>query len=227
MLDPVAPSDIQHLVILGHPGGSSFNRAMAERYCATVRACGEEAVLRDLYAIGFDPLLKDAERPDNPDYMPTSDVQVEIDLIAKSAVIVLVYPIWFGMPPAVIKGYVDRVLGAGFSARDIKNGAPNLMLQGKRLVILSSSASTRPWLEEKGQWTSLRRAFDDYLTMIFSLEGCDHLHFDAVVGDLSPGYFGHSLEAVEEQARAVCSAQLHQRHRAQISALRLSPVLQD
>ncbi|MEP7005755.1 MAG: hypothetical protein ABI810_07215 [Sphingomonas bacterium] len=44
MLDPVAPEDIHHLVILGHPSGESFNHMIANRYCEAVRACGETAV---------------------------------------------------------------------------------------------------------------------------------------------------------------------------------------
>lgn len=222
MLAVVEPSDIQHLVVLGHPGARSFNRALAERYCEAVEACGETAVLRDLYALGFDPLLKPTERPDAPGFEPAPDVQCELDLIRESAVVVLVYPIWFGLPPAVIKGYVDRVLGAGLLARDIKRGAPHPLLQGKRLAILSTSASTRPWLEEQGQWAALCQAFDTYLTTIFSLDGCDHLHFDAVTGDLDGRYFDQALGAVDEHARAICSAQLYQRHRAQIAPLRLA-----
>ena len=126
-------------------------------------------MLRDLYAIGFDPVLRDSERPGAAGFAPAPDVAAELALIRDSNVIVLVYPIWFGMPPAIIKGYIDRVLGAGLLARDIKSGEGHGPLEGKRLVILSSSASTMPWLEEHGQWASLRQAFDTYLTTIFAM----------------------------------------------------------
>ncbi|WP_213981331.1 NAD(P)H-dependent oxidoreductase [Sphingomonas sp. dw_22] len=172
---------IRHVVVLGHPAEHSFNHTIAETYCQTVRECGQEAVLRDLYAIGFDPLLKDAERPGKPGFTPAPDVAAELDLLRDASVVTLVYPIWFGMPPAIIKGYVDRVLGSGVAPHDIQTGATQSLLHGKHLRLLTSSASTRPWLEEQGQWVSLRQAFDTYLSTIFSVRSHDHVHFDAIV----------------------------------------------
>jgi NAD(P)H dehydrogenase (quinone) len=214
------PPGVSHLVVLGHPAPDSFCHAIAEAYCDSVRACGQSAVLRDLYGMGFNPLLKAEERPDTRDFEPAADVAAELDLIRASQVVTLVYPIWFGMPPAIIKGYVDRVLGAGFLARDIKAGAPNPLLYGKRLVILSSSASSLPWLEEQGQWVSLRQAFDTYLTTIFSLKSCDHLHFDTVVDGMTEQRFRENLGLVDDQARKTCSGVLAEIHAAEILALR-------
>ncbi|GAA0336444.1 NAD(P)H-dependent oxidoreductase [Sphingomonas oligophenolica] len=214
MTSGVDPAGIGHLVLLGHPAPGSFNHSMAMAYCAAVRACGQSATLRDLYAIGFNPLLGFEERPD-ADFAPAADVAAELDLIRASQVITLVYPIWFGMPPAIIKGYIDRVLGAGFSARAIKTGDRHELLQGKHLVILSSSAATRPWLDERGQLEALRQAFDSYLTTIFSLHGCDHVHFDAVVSGMSAQVVREDIEIVETQARKTCSEVIAERHALQ------------
>lgn len=212
------PGPIRHLVVLGHPAPSSFNHAVVETYYDTVRECGQEAVIRDLYAMGFDPLLKADERP-GAGFAPAADVQVELDLLRDSAIITLVYPIWFGMPPAIIKGYVDRVLGAGFVARDIKSALPHPLLHGKHLMQFSSSASTRPWLEQQGQWLSLRQGFDIYLATIFGLRDSEHVHFDAVVEGLKPRFVDEHLAKVREKARSVCALALSERHEAQARTL--------
>lgn len=196
---------IRHLVILGHPAAHSFNGTVAEAYCEAVRACGQEAELRDLYRIRFDPLLKDAERPSQEGFAPSEDVERELALLGGCDVIALVYPIWFGMPPAIIKGYVDRVLGAGFAARNLKTATPHPLLQGKHLRLLTSSESTRPWLEEQGQWIALRQAFDRYLTSIFALASHDHLHFDAIVESLSPRYLEECRATLHERVRRWCA----------------------
>jgi len=214
--DPGAQSPIRHVVVLGHPAPASFNRSVAETYCETVRACGQEAELRDLYGLGFDPLLKANERPGTPGFAPAADVQAELDCIAGGAIITMIYPIWFGMPPAIIKGYIERVLGAGFQARDIKNGVANPLLQGKRLMLFSSSASTRPWLEEQGQWLGLRQTFETYLSTIFGMEAAEHVHFDAVVEGLKPCLGEENLAAVRERTRAVCATMLSERHAAKL-----------
>lgn len=216
----VDPPEIRHLVILGHPAPWSFNASVAAEYCDAVRSCSQSAVLRNLYEIGFDPLLKNGERPDMPGFAPTPDVQAEIDLIRDSAVIVLVYPIWFGMPPAIIKGYIDRVMGAGLAAPDIKAGTGPRPLEGKRLVILSSSASSMPWLEEHGQWASMRQAFDTYLTTIFAMAGSTHQHFDSIVEGRDQRFVREDLERVREQARQTCSALLSERRAAQAREIR-------
>src|SRR3546814_9121520 len=91
----------KHAVILCHPKRDSFNGAVADAYCAAVRDIGHEVCLRDLYRIGFDPVLKDIERPGDPGFQSLPDVAEEVRLISGASVFVLIYPIWFGTPPAM------------------------------------------------------------------------------------------------------------------------------
>lgn len=195
----------RHLVVLGHPAADSFNHAVARSYCETVRACGQEAELRDLYALGFDPLLRAEERPSRHGYTPAPDVREELDRLGSSDVVALVYPIWFGLPPAIIKGYVDRVLGAGLGPDSIKEARVSPLLRDKQLVMLSSSATSLPWLEERGQWLALRQAFDQYLTSIFGFCDSEHIHVDSIVSASSTGYVEQCLTDVRVRTRALCA----------------------
>ncbi|UUL83149.1 NAD(P)H-dependent oxidoreductase [Sphingomonas qomolangmaensis] len=210
--DPGVSVPIQHLVVLGHPTAGSFNHSVARTYCETVRQCGQRAELRDLYAIGFDPLLNPGERRGAARTRLPRDVKQELGYLADSAIVTLIYPIWFGMPPAIIKGYVDRVFGAGFVARSIKEGSIDSALHGKRLMMFSTSASTRCWLEEQGQWLALRRAFDTYLATIFGMVRSDHVHFDSIVDGLDPRAANEALAVVREKTRAMCALLLQARH---------------
>lgn len=103
----------RHVVILAHPDPQSFNAAVAHTYCEAVRECGQVAILRDLYAMKFDPVLKNEERPDRRGFEVAGDVGAELEAIEGCEVVAFIYPIWFGLPPAMMKGYVDRVIGAG------------------------------------------------------------------------------------------------------------------
>lgn len=212
------PAHISHLVVIGHPGADSFNHSVARAYCDAVRACGQVAVVRDLYAMGFDPLLKAGERPGTPDFQLSPDVEEELTLVRPCSVVTLVYPIWFGMPPAIITGYVDRVLGAGLAAKSIRQNRSHHLLRGKQLVLLTTSGSTLPWLAERGQWHGLREAFDFYLESIFSFAGCEHEHFDSIVSPLLPSYAAECLGRVEQRARSTCSAVLSDAHARQARA---------
>lgn len=67
---------IRHLIVLGHPGPDGFNHAVAAAYGNAVRACGQQAVLRDLYSLDFDPRLSAAERSASGQGTPGDDVRV-------------------------------------------------------------------------------------------------------------------------------------------------------
>lgn len=203
---------LRHVVVLGHPAEDSFNHAIAERYCSAVRACGQEADLRDLYALDFDPRLRSDHRPGMIGNHLTSDVSRELGLLRQADVVVFVYPLWFGMPPAIIKGYVDRVLGAALTPTAIVRNIPDAVLDGRTFATLSTSATTRAWLEEQGQWMALHQAFDRYLLSIFGMVDGGHTHFEAVVDPLNPQYAREMLETVEHTARKLCSTLAAARH---------------
>jgi NAD(P)H dehydrogenase (quinone) len=190
------------LIVLGHPSGDSFNAAIAGRFADTVRESHHDAVVRDLYAIGFDPLLKESERLADGTGSASADVQAELDLLQQCDVLVFVYPLWFGMPPAMIKGYIDRVLGAGFRVDSLKQGSQGL-LRGKRLAVLTTSGSKLTWLEEHGMWVSLRQSFDEYLRTVFGFARCDHYHADSIADHLGAADAERILFEVGEFARRV------------------------
>ncbi|MFL9839769.1 NAD(P)H-dependent oxidoreductase [Sphingomonas sp. ST-64] len=200
MTTPRDPATIRHLVVLGHPGLDSFNHAIARTYREEVGKLHQVTELDDLYARNFDPLLRRDELP-VPGFKPRPDVASSLAQVDAAEMLVLIYPIWFGMPPAIVKGYVDRVLGADFSPEELKADLPSAALQGKRLTIFSTSAASRPWLEERGQWLALKQAFDTYLTRAFGLADCHHVHFDSIVPGLDPRFVEEHLEVVRQTAR--------------------------
>ena len=207
----VANVPVRHIVVLGHPDPKSFNHEVAERYCKTVREIGHEAVLRDLYELDFDPRLRANRRPDRATGM-SADVAHEVGLLRDADVLVFVYPIWFGMPPAIIKGYVDRVLGVALTPSDIRDHHLDSVLTGTAFATFSSSATTRIWLDEQGQMESIRQAFDRYLMGVFGMRDAGHIHFGAIVEGMNPRFVRESLYEVEEHARKICSTVGAARH---------------
>src|SRR3546814_6867753 len=75
----------------------------------------------------------------DPGFQSLPDVAEEVRLISGASVFVLIYPIWFGTPPAMLKGYVERVLGTGFSYRDVRENQENALLTGAHLLSLTRS----------------------------------------------------------------------------------------
>jgi len=192
---------IKHAIIACHPDEDSFVLSMARRYAQAVEGREQHVVFRDLYRIGFDPILRTSERQGTPG----DDVCSELAKLGKADVFVLVYPIWFGSPPAMLKGYVDRVFGAG---RTLGAGDPKLwggILSGKRLVTFTSSGRLRPWLEEHGVLMSMQNLYDRYLREVFGLAASDRYHFDGITPETPAREIRANLTDVERAAREVMS----------------------
>lgn len=128
-------------VIVAHPDSGSFNHAIAAVVAETLGQCGHAVCFHDLYAEGFDPLLgaeeilKDVSLPEL--------VQRHCDEITAADGIVVVHPNWWGMPPAILKGWVDRVIRPGvayeFLEGDGGEGKPNGLLKAKTAIVFNTS----------------------------------------------------------------------------------------
>jgi NAD(P)H dehydrogenase (quinone) len=189
---------VRHAVILAHPAPSSFNAGVAKIYVDAVRGFGDAADLRDLYAQAFDPCLRADELPWRKDFALHDDVAAERAVIGAAEVIVFVYPLWFNAPPAILKGYVDRVLGMGFAYEAGESDARPL-LSGKSLVSISTSGAPGAWAQQSGAISRLRAAFDEHVAAVCGLAVLEHLH----LGGVTPGIRADAAEALFDQVRAM------------------------
>ena len=140
VLETAAKNMINISIILAHPNPDSFNHAIANAAADLLRDSGHAVTLHDLYAEGFDPLLPSAEITGEP---RDPAVQRHCSEIAAAGGIVIVHPNWWGMPPAILKGWVDRVLRAGvaydFVEGDSGGGVPIGLLKAKAAVVFNTS----------------------------------------------------------------------------------------
>jgi len=129
------------LVILGHPRPGSFNHAIADAVCAAITRNGHHAILHDLCAERFDPLLAADEIPEHGT-VPDAVHRHCADLQAADG-IVIVHPNWWGQPPAILKGWVDRVIRPGVAYRfdegDNGEGVPVGLLKAKAALVFNTS----------------------------------------------------------------------------------------
>ena len=100
------------LLILGHPNPDSFNAALADAYADAALKAGRELRRIDLHALRFDPILHGAYRGEQA---LEPDLQAAQADILWAEEIVWVYPVWWGGLPALLKGFLDRVLLPGFA----------------------------------------------------------------------------------------------------------------
>jgi NAD(P)H dehydrogenase (quinone) len=195
-----SPTPVDQLVVLAHPDPNSFCASIAHRWQERARKHHQTCGVRDLYHDDFDPVLKANEQPGKAGYAPDGGIIAEQHRLEKLNVLVFVYPIWFGTPPAMLKGYLERVVGSGISfAAGTQHTQP---LANVRLVQISTAASSGAWLNEQGIPSALHTIFDDYIAKVFGARNTDRLHLDSVVEGMGQDRAAQ-LAQVEELADRV------------------------
>jgi NAD(P)H dehydrogenase (quinone) len=136
-------------VILAHPTPGSFNHAIAEAAIKALNGNGHEVTFHDLYAEDFDPLLSSHEIARSAELDAT--LAAHCSEIAAADGIVVVHPNWWGQPPAILKGWIDRVIRPGvayeFLEGDSGEGVP-LGLLHARTALVFNTTNTSPEREK-------------------------------------------------------------------------------
>jgi NAD(P)H dehydrogenase (quinone) len=135
------------LVVIAHPCGDSFCHSAAERAKAGLTAAGHDIDTIDLYAEGFRTEMSLDERLAYDTNEPILDEQVaeHAALLRQAEILVFVYPTWWSTVPAILKGWLERVMvpGVGF-VFDEKSGRVRPGLKHvRRLIGISTYGSSR------------------------------------------------------------------------------------
>jgi NAD(P)H dehydrogenase (quinone) len=133
--------------------------------------------------MNFDPCLKAGEIPAASGVHFGADVIAERALLGDADVFALVYPFWFNAPPAMLKGYVDRVFSAGFGYETGRGGAEPL-LEGTKLISFSTSGAPENWVRDTGAFQALTVLFDQHLSAMCGLQMVDHVHVGGIVSNM-------------------------------------------
>jgi NAD(P)H dehydrogenase (quinone) len=188
---------MKHAIVLAHPSTTSLNAAIARAYAESLAHHGHEVLVRDLYRMRFDPCLKAAEIPGPRAPVFRKDVVRERERLADVDVFALVYPFWFNAPPAILKGYIDRVFGMGFGFKPAFGGNEPT-LTGRKLISISTSGAPDHWVRDTGALSTLTWLFDRHLSGTCGLSVVDHLHFGGIV----PNITEESVADILHQVRA-------------------------
>lgn len=137
-------------VILAHPRAGSFNHAIAKTAVKQLKQNGHEVFFHDLYKENFDPVLSAEEIPKAAalSYI----LQGHCNETSLSDGIIVIHPNWWGMPPAILKGWVDRIIRPGvayeFLEGDSGEGVPCGLLKA-RIALIFNTSNTYPEREKR------------------------------------------------------------------------------
>ncbi|MDO4557685.1 MAG: NAD(P)H-dependent oxidoreductase [Planctomycetia bacterium] len=159
------------LLVLGHPNPKdSFNRAVAQTVHETLCSLGHEVVFHDLYAEKFDPVMTYRETlRDGP--VPRK-IQPYVEEVLAADGYVFVHPNWWGGPPAILRGFLDRVFRSGLVYSFGDTGVVS-KIAGRRGMVLSTSNTPRD--VEVGIYNDPLENF--WKNVFFGMLGIEHENF--------------------------------------------------
>lgn len=156
---------MQVLIVYAHPEPTSFCAALRDRAVETVEAAGHVATVSDLHAERFDPVagrhdFTTIADPDRFHYQTeqlhaarhggfSDEIRREQDRVRQADLFIFIYPIWWGGPPAIFKGWLERVLAYGFAYEDGQRFETGFF-RGRRGLIGLSTGGTRERFSREG-----------------------------------------------------------------------------
>jgi NAD(P)H dehydrogenase (quinone) len=213
-------------VVLAHHEPSSFNAAMVNLCLSTLQEQGHEVKLSDLYAMNFDPVSdrRNFMQTANPDRLDqqaeerfASDgkgfeklLQLEIDKLLWSDLVIFQFPIWWLGMPAIMKGWIDRVFAVGVAyggGRWFDRG----VLSGKRVMLSITMGGPEAAYSDRGIYGPIENILHPMHQGIFGFVGFDVIEPFIVYG---PGRMGE-----QERAAALDS------YRSRLLSINSAPIL--
>ena len=129
------------LVVVGNPNPGSFCSAISGVVVEALEKNGHTVTSHDLYAEGFNPCLPVGELTRDAGLEPV--IRKHCVEAANADGIVIIHPNWWGQPPAILKGWMDRVLRQGvayaFKVNDAGEGVPVGLLKAKAALVFTTS----------------------------------------------------------------------------------------
>lgn len=141
-------------IIYAHPYSGSFNHAVLDLTVETLNKKGEQVCVIDLYEDGFNPALEaDSLRLYSQGESADPIVKRYVDVLLGTEKVIMIFPVWWGMFPAIVKGFFDKVMLTGTAYRyDTDGELIPAEINVRRTVLLTTSQSDtglfRPFFED-------------------------------------------------------------------------------
>ena len=167
---------MNYLIIYAHPSSKSKNARLKDFVEQHLKSEGHQVITRDLYELGFQPVLSLEDIQGQMSGAPDSDVSEEQNYIAAADCLIFIHPIWWTGLPAILKGYIERVFSYGFAYRYDK-GVQKGLLKGKSCVIINTQGKSSAEYQAIGMDKALRLTSDTGIYRYVGLAVKKHFFF--------------------------------------------------
>ncbi len=165
------------IIYSNHQSGN-FNEQLLNRLKEQLLNDGHEFVIRDLYALDFNPVLRTSDFEKNAAGQPAEDIAKEQSFVRWADILLFIYPVWWGGMPAIVKGYIDRIFSWGFAYKSSGKGVYPL-LSDKKAIVMSTMGQARADYE-KGMFKAMNLVNVEGIFGFCGIQLAEELYFTSI-----------------------------------------------
>ncbi|MEK4846189.1 NAD(P)H-dependent oxidoreductase [Bacillus sp. FSL W8-0183] len=171
-------------IVYAHPWDGSYNHAILTSITEKLETKKEPFQVIDLYKDGFNPVftaeeLKHFHKGETP-YSLVKDYQ---EKLKQSTELVFIFPVWWWDLPAMLKGFIDKVMLSGFAFIEDQNTGTlkGLLTNIKKTTVISTSTTDKEYIESEAG-NAIQSVFIDRTLADLGLknESTKWIHFSRV-----------------------------------------------
>ena len=186
-----AKGRLNHLIVYCNPDPKSLSAAYKDAVVELTELSGHNATVRDLYQIGFKPVLEQMDFDALKRGQVPEDVKVEQEYLVWADFVTFIYPIWWTSMPALIKGYIDRVFTKNFAYAMDEQANFKGLLASREVVILNNMGFSYEYYDKMGMLNSMRQTTDQGIFEFCGMHVAEHRFFGHLEGASKSEREGH------------------------------------
>ena len=171
------------LIVYAHPNPQSFNHAILESFISGLQEGGHTHETSDLYADSFDACFKGPDFAQFTGGQMPADVLGEQQKVSQADALVFIYPIWWWGPPAILKGWYDRVLSMGFAYGISEQGQPMGLLKLNKVVHITTTMGKEDSYKGMGVEDAIKTVDRATFTGMCGVQNVEHVFLFSAATD--------------------------------------------
>jgi NAD(P)H dehydrogenase (quinone) len=163
---------VKMLIIYAHPNKEGHCGSILKHLTGELKNKKIASQLLDLYEMNFNPVLQPQEHYTSGHTNVAPQIRAIQEKIKESGKLIFIYPTWWQGPPAILKGFIDKVLLPGF-AFSYEGGSPKGLLSDKKAILFVTTGAPREMTKKMAEDRSIKALQVDSLGFC----GIDAKHF--------------------------------------------------
>ena len=146
-------------VIFSHPWNGSFNKAILDQVMKKLDETKEKYTVIDLNKDGFNPVMSEEELSLYSQGKSIDPLVLKYQEILKNTdELILIFPIWWMSLPAILKGFLDKVMLRGFAYESTQTGIKGLLTNIKTAKMITTAEVPKILLSITGFGITMKKA---------------------------------------------------------------------